>query len=108
MPASAWFLLAVSTLISLLAVAIAWTSPPRSNAGKLKRLEMDLVELADLIESQGNSIKKLYARSSTRDAREAKRENGSAPTDPMDRLPGESGEQWKARMGRTLFTKRSV
>jgi len=74
-----------------------------SDPGKrVKRLELELAELADLVDQTMLSIKKLHGRANARAAREREAAQAPNPLDPMERLPGETGEQWKARMGRTL------
>jgi hypothetical protein len=93
---------ALSLLFSLAALVVAMARREEAPASKVKRLELDLVELADLVDQQALSIKKLHGRAATRAAREAKEIALIDPNDPMARLPGETGEQWKARMGRTL------
>lgn len=99
---------AILALSGLLVGAIALVvalSPRKTDAtAKVRRLELDLVELSDIVDQMARSLKKLHGRAATREAREARHAEPARvdPNDPMARLPGETGEQWKARMGRTL------
>jgi len=89
----------LALVIAVFACVIALAPRKTDSASRLRRLELDLIELADIVDHQSTSLKKLHARASTRAAREKQEFD---PNDPMARLPGETGEQWKARMGRTL------
>jgi len=101
-----WLLFALALLVSLAAVVIA-AAPRKSDcANRIRHLELELTELSDLVDEQMRSLKKLHGRQSTRAARDAKDDQGVANQvdgmDPMKRLPGETAEQWKSRMGRTV------
>jgi hypothetical protein len=93
----------VGFVFSLVALWVALVRKEGDPSNRVKRLQLELIELADLVDAQAMSLKKLHGRAASRAAREDRHESPAIdPNDPMARLPGETGEQWKARMGRTL------
>lgn len=98
-PLLAGLALAVS-LAAFIVSVVRRGEPP---ASRVKRLELELVELADLVDQMGRSLKKLHGRAATREAREARHAQAELPSDdPLDRRPGETAEQWKNRVNRNL------
>jgi len=91
--------LVYATLVIAVSAFFVALAPRKSDSRqRFQRLELELLELRDLFEQQSTTIRKLHGRMSTR----AARDQVPNPADPMARLPGETGEQWKARMGRTI------
>jgi hypothetical protein len=77
---------------------------------RVHQLQLELAELRDLCEQLSLTVKKMAARQYMRGRRDEKSgadDDGSA-RDPLDRLPGESSEKWKARVGSMLMNRRSV
>jgi len=93
----------VSLLVAVAALAVA-LFPRRTDAlARVRRFELELAELTDLVDQQSRSLKKLHGRAATREAREARHADREQQSDdPMDRRPGETAEQWKARINRSL------
>jgi len=102
-------LAALALIVALAALLVALAPRKTDNESRLRDAELSLVHLHDGYQALLFSLKKLHGRQQSREARE-RDQSGAAPAaaavanplDPMARLPGETGEQWKARMGRTV------
>jgi hypothetical protein len=92
----------IALAVSIGSIAIALLPRPSDAASRVRRLELELAELGDLVEHQTLSLKKLHGRAATRASREQAALTMPSSDDPMARRPGESGEQWKARINSTL------
>lgn len=100
-------LAACAILVALVALLAALRTPPVIQEKRLVGIELEIAELHDLIEAQMVSLKKLHGRANSRRAREPDQVAvPDASADPLDRRPGETGEQWKARIGRMNLSPR--
>jgi hypothetical protein len=87
-------------IVSLAAMLVAIAPRKSDSSSRIRQLEVQLTELEDSFDYMSVSLKKLHGRKATRESRDAPPVVDAM--DPMKRLPGETGEEWKARMGRTL------